>query len=104
MAGVPLSKETKWRVDILFDSGDADIVTKILTDECGTNLPFCENLGPQELERIRFAALKVSAGNLPRLREAVRLGKQDWRDLLVAAAFANNVQAHREWIPQKPNS
>jgi hypothetical protein len=99
---VPLSSETERRVDILFDGEDAVIATRLLTNECGRNLPFCENDGPLELERLRFAALKISAGSLERLQEAVELAKQDWRDLLVSADFANDVHAHREWIPQKP--
>jgi len=102
MSGVPLSEETKRRVDILFDGNDAAIATKILTNECGSNLPSCENHSPRELERLRFAALKLSGGNLNRLRQAVRLAKEDWRDLLVAADFANNLKAHRDWIPRKP--
>ena len=32
-----------------------------------------------------FAALKLSEGNLDRLREAIGLAKTDWRDLLMAA-------------------
>ena len=32
-----------------------------------------------------IAALKLSEGNLDRLREAIGLAKTDWRDLLMAA-------------------
>jgi len=53
-----------------------------------------------QLERFRFAALKYSDGNLPLLQSAVTLAQQDWRDLLVATGFANNVQAHRAWEPK----
>ena len=101
MAGIPLSEETKRRVDILFDPGDAAVAAEILINECGCNLPFCENHGPLELERLRFAALKLSGGRLDHLRQAVRLAKQDWQDLLMAADFATNVQAHKSWMPQK---
>jgi len=102
MPGVPLSKETKRRMDILFSGEDVAIATELLTNECGSNLPFCENHGPVELERLRFAALRISGGKLDRLRQAVEISKQDWRDLLVAADFANDVEAHKGWIPQTP--
>jgi hypothetical protein len=51
------------------------------------------------LERYRYAALKLSGGDLGRLRQAIELAKSDWRDLLVAAGFAENVRAHKNWNP-----
>jgi len=51
------------------------------------------------MDRIRFAALKLSKGDLERLQEAVRLAKIDWRDLLVAAGFANDINIHQSWLP-----
>jgi hypothetical protein len=102
MAGVPLSEETKRRVEILFDGGDAAVATELLTNECGSNLPRYKNFHPLELERIRIAALKVSAGRLDRLRQEIELAKQDWRDVLLHAGFINDVEAHMKWMPQKP--
>jgi hypothetical protein len=56
------------------------------------------------LERIRFAALKLSAGNLEALRSAVGLANRDWRDLLMAAGFGRDVDAHRSWHPGEPKT
>ena len=48
------------------------------------------------LERVRFAVLKISNGDIGELREAVRHAQIDWRDVLVAAGFGERL-AHREW-------
>ncbi|HEV2199940.1 MAG TPA: hypothetical protein VGR73_08965 [Bryobacteraceae bacterium] len=53
-----------------------------------------------EAERVRFAALKFSDGELEMLESAVKLAQTDWRDLLVATGFANDVGAHRKWEPK----
>ena len=102
MPSVPLSDDTKRRVEALFAENERATVTQLLVEECGDNLPFNEGQGPVQLERIRFAALKVSAGSLTELRAAVALAKIDWRDVLVSAGFENDVAAHRAWIPQRP--
>ena len=102
MAGVPLSDETKRRVDVLFSGDDSELVSDFLVNECGSNLPFCEGHNPTQMERLRFAALKVSEGRLDLLQQAVVLAKQDWRDLLMAAGFGHDVEAHKQWMPWKP--
>ena len=53
----------------------------------------------EDSERLRFAALRFSGGNLTALQNAIELGKLDWRDLLVAAGFADDVTAHERWDP-----
>jgi hypothetical protein len=84
---------------VLFPGKDRDSAEQLLAAECGTNLPGLQGLDPVRLERVRFAALKLSKGNLVRLREAVNLAKIDWRDLLMAADFGYDVHAHEQWDP-----
>jgi hypothetical protein len=67
----------------------------MLVDECGANLPLMDD--PELLERIRVAAIKMSDGDMAKLRQAVDVAKVDWRDLLVAAGFGNDVHAHQRW-------
>jgi hypothetical protein len=45
--------------------------------------------------------LKLSAGNIDKLKAAIELAKTDWRDLLVAAGFADDTTAHKRWIAQE---
>jgi hypothetical protein len=72
-------------------------VLHILETECGTNLPLCDDSTPEGMERLRFAALKVSNGDMSLFREAIDLAKLDWRDLLVWAQFADDLDAHNQW-------
>jgi len=102
VAEVPLSDETRRRVEILFDGDDRELASRLLVEECGSNLPLLKNLSPEKLERYRFAAAKLSAGRLDKLREAIAIARRDWRDLLVAAGFAQDIQAHEKWLPEKP--
>ena len=85
MPNVPLSDDTQRRVDALFAENERAEATQLLVEQCGDNLPFDEGQGPVQLERIRFAVLKLSAGSLAELREAIALAKTDSRDVLVAA-------------------
>jgi len=98
--GPELSPETLRRVDILFLSEDREGAKALLYEQCGNNLPFLEKLDMYQLERFRFAALKYSDGNRAALERAVKLAQVDWRDLLMATGFANDVEAHRKWEPK----
>lgn len=53
-------------------------------------------------ERERFAALRLSGGNLDKLKEAIALGKADYRDLLLEAGFASHEEQHQRWWPGQP--
>jgi uncharacterized protein (DUF433 family) len=53
---------------------------------------------PRDLERVHFAALRVSDGDLEKLADVVQL---DWRDILMAAGFAHDVHAHETWVPRR---
>ena len=94
---VDLTPRTKDVIARLFDPSMISIVEGFLADECGSNLPLYKPTTPEGLERIRFAVLKISNGNVDKLLEAISLAKRDWRDVLVWAGFANHLNAHNEW-------
>ena len=96
---VKLSKSTLSRLLLLFSAEDAGHAIQLLESNCADNLPFFDNATPDDLERVRFAALKVSRGELEELKSAIKLAQIDWRDLLVSAGFATDVGAHNEWTP-----
>ena len=98
--GPQLSPETIRRVDILFPPEDRERAKALLYERCGNNLPFLDKKNMYQLERFRFAALKYSDGNLPKLEAAVKLAQGDWRDLLMASGFAHEIEAHRRWEPK----
>jgi len=99
-----LSQETERRIAVLFPPSSRSEVSELLIHQCGNNLPFCQNQDEFQLERVRFSALKLSVGNIDKLKDAINLAKQDWRDLLVAAGFADDITAHRRWVPSNDGS
>ncbi len=96
-----LSTRTKQHVTALFGSSDCAEAERLLASDCAGNLPLVHNPTPSGLERLRFAAIRLSGGSLPRLRDAIKLAKTDWRDLLVASDFAHDVRAHERWQPRR---
>jgi gluconokinase len=98
-----LSPLTKHLVEKLFEPSDQAEALRFLVEECGSNLPFCKDNDEYKMERIRFAALRVSIGYLDDLRSAIDLAKSDWRDLLVRARFAESLTTHQEWCEQVLN-
>ena len=95
---VELSPLTTRRLDLLFPPATREAARRLLTQECGADLPLSGDTTPASLERIRFAALKVSDGRIEKLKQAIELARTDWRDLLVDAGFAHDPQAHKSWL------
>jgi hypothetical protein len=93
-----LSAETLRRIEAMFPPGVRFEVGELLLHRCGNNLPFLEKADEFKLERFRFAALKLSAGNIDKLRTAIALANEDWRDLLVSAGFGA-ADTHKTWFP-----
>lgn len=102
MAGPRLSPETQRRVDLLFPATQRALASTLLVEHCGHNLPFNEHCDEYAMERIRFAVLKLSAGDLTQLQAAIEDAKVDTRDVLVAAGFGSSVQIHQDWLPNTP--
>ena len=98
---IALTARTKDHVATLFAPADGEAAMNLLLSDCGSRLPFLTNSSPESLERVRFAVLRISGGDLDRLRSAVALAKSDWRDVLVAAGFAEDVKAHSRWTPRR---
>ena len=98
MATPVLSHETLKRIRLLFPIAEQDLVAELLLEECGNKLPGLEALDAAQMDRFRFAVLKLSGGDLEKLDEALRLAKIDWRDLLMDAGFDEDVKAHENWL------
>lgn len=98
MAG--LSEQTREIIQRLFSPESQAQARNILSEECGNNLPFSEAEDEHGLERVRFAALKLSEGNLNQLRSVAEHAKVDARDVLMWAGFGHSLTAHKEWAQQ----
>jgi hypothetical protein len=95
-----LTERTQRHVRTIFRPSDVEAVERILVSRCGANLPGFESASSDQIERIRAAVVRISAGRLNDLSEAVQLAELDWRDVLVAAGFAEDPAAHLHWQPQ----
>ena len=94
---VPNTEATLAVVRHVFPQEMRGLVSEVLAAECGANLPLCETCTGEQLDRVRFAVLKLSGGDLARLRWAVHDAQRDWRDVLIAAGFGTSLEAHRQW-------
>lgn len=92
-----LSKNTKGIVHRLYKSSEAKKVCDILEFECGTEKISCEGWTPEQMERIRFAVLKLDTEKKLDLYSAIKLAQVDWRDLLISAGFAEELNSHEVW-------
>ena len=96
--GEALSPGTTRRIAALFPAAQRAEIGSVLVAECGSTLPFADTLGATGIERVRFAVLKISGGSIDRLLSAVGLARQDWRDALVGAEFADDKRTHLAWL------
>lgn len=100
MSSIPLTIRTRAKLEQLFPQGQRSEAVDLLEAKCGAGLPLIEAQGAVGIERIRCAALKISDGSLEKLHEAVQLANTDWRDVLVAAGFAESMLAHLSWLQE----
>lgn len=82
-------------IALLFEPGDRDAAVQLLATQCNDALPGDPDLAT--LERCRCAALRLADGRLDGLRRATDLARLDGRDLLMAAGFGHDPQAHVHW-------
>ncbi len=99
---IKLSEQTAEIVWRMFQKPDWHEAVSLLEYECSDNLPLVRQWDPTpaSMERLRFASLKLSEGSLEKLRSALELARRDWRDLLVAAGFGHQLDAHRRWAEE----
>jgi hypothetical protein len=100
MSGPPLSENTLERLNAVFPPALRTEAARLLEADCGENLSTSRHAASRHFERIRFAAIKLSNGRIAGLYDAIALAQTDWRDLLVAAGFAEDVDAHMRWHPR----
>ena len=97
-AMIELSPGTIERIHKLFPENEWAAVE----DALGSHAVFDRMTAPawSELaERVRFAVLKLSGGQLDALRHCLDEAAIDWRDTLMAAGFGRDTSAHKDWKP-----
>ena len=94
---VKLSKKTETLLNDFFPKTLREEAKELIETMCASILPFCENSGPEQMERIRFSAIKLSEGQIDKLCDAIELAQTDWRDLLMSAGFGYDPEKHYQW-------
>ena len=97
---IALTPGTLSRIRALFAEHDREAVAQALVERCGDNLPLVHTGFVSLTERIRFAVLKLSDGDLGQLERYLYAASRDWRDVLLAAGFGVDVGAHLRWHPE----
>src|SRR5687768_5968991 len=91
------SSRTEMLIGQLFTPAEWEQVTVLLGGEFWNTLQDTNEFGR---ERILFAVLKLSKGDLKKLREAIELARFDWRDALMAAGFGHDIHQHERWAEE----
>jgi len=94
---IDLSDRTRQLIDVFFSDKVKEEAAFFLQYECAQNLPLGKMDTPEGIERIQFAVIKISNGDMDELGKAISLAKTDWRDVLMWADFGNDVEAHNRW-------
>jgi hypothetical protein len=93
----PLSESTEARLVQLFTGDELLEARELLESDCADNVAGWRMVG---LDRLRIATLKLSGGTLLGLVDAITLAQTDCRAALVAAGFADELDAHERWWPE----
>lgn len=94
-APAKLDMHTRVRLELLFQRADRPEAKRILLSWTDQRMRH----NPQEAQRVRFAALRVSGGDLRKLQQAIETANSDYRDLLLEAGFASDAELHQRWWP-----
>ena len=96
---ISVSERILQLVESMFPEQSQERIRELLELECADNIAGCENYDSEQMDRIRVSVLKLSEGDPDRLARAVELAQTDWRDLLMAAGFGEDADAHKRWSP-----
>jgi hypothetical protein len=91
----PLHPRVTSVITALFSAAERETITELLLEECNTERIYLSSA--QGLERIQLAILKLSNGEVDKFLAAAELAQIDWRDVLMAAGFGEDVEAHLKW-------
>src|SRR5437763_16639328 len=80
MLAEPLTPATQRLIERDFPLEHRAEVTGLLLTRCGSNLPLMGETSAAEIERVRFAVLKLTGGRIEDLQRHVDIANVDWRD------------------------
>ena len=93
-----LSDKTEKVIQIIFSEEKWKYVREIIIERLLSPYPNCDNT-----EQICLSVLKYSRGQIDTLLIGIEEGAKDFRDLIVSAYFATDINAHIKWADQVIN-
>lgn len=99
LCGIALTPLVEDRIASVFEEAQREDARTMIRERCGFGLPLMHTLDPQAYDRVRLAAIKLSGGTLEGLESVICNAQTDWRDVLMAADFGYNAEAHLNWAP-----
>ncbi|RYX89388.1 MAG: hypothetical protein EOO28_33160 [Comamonadaceae bacterium] len=91
-----LTARTEALISQLFAPEEQRHVRAMLSAECNQDALGCAGWTESDMERIWFAILKLASEG-QEIKAVARLARTDWRDVLVQAQFATDLNAHEKW-------
>ena len=88
----------------MFPRSEGVVISDLLFRAVSANIPFCADSSPEEMERIRFAIIKMTKQSPLNLAVGIYLAQTDWRDLLMSAGFGDDVAQHMTWYHEQMNA
>jgi hypothetical protein len=98
-ASSPLTDAVRQRIELLFRPQEQEQVARLLEEHCRYDVLY-RNSPASEVERVRFAILKLSHGEVARIQMGIDAARQDFRDVLMWADFGEPGM-HLRWFPEK---
>lgn len=102
--GIALSDRTQELISKLFPKADGIVISDMLYRAVSKNVPLCDDSNAEEMERIRFAILKLTKDSPLNLAVGIYLAQTDWRDLLMSAGFGEDADLHMAWYREQMKS
>ena len=85
-------------IECLFTPDERKTIAKLLIEECNAEKIYASS--EAGIERIQLAVLKLSDSDTDKFLAAIELAQIDWRDVLMAAGFGNDLEAHLKWAEE----
>jgi hypothetical protein len=92
-----LTPRTLQILGIMFSGASRQEMLVRLEQECSAVALGCRNWTPPQMERLWFAVIKLAHERPDLIPKTFALAKTDWRDLLMAAGFGHEPDAHEKW-------
>jgi len=102
--GIALSERTRNLIAKMFSKSDGIVISDMLYRAVSAKVPFCADSSAEEMERIRFAILKMTKDSPLNLAVGIFLAQSDWRDLLMSAGFGDDAAQHMAWYNEQMHS